>query len=172
MGAFATCCVGTGEDNGKCCVIKLFHQKDCLEAAEMEAKPLKSINGMDCSMVHAHMFRDGRCFLIMPYIHPIPAEERGELLNEDPVEGKLGTALRKMTQTGLFYTEEDIRWRHFGYRTSDKEEISLCDFGNLVTIDEETQVEELIRGALDQLGKRPEKAEGSSLGEPLGLSRV
>jgi len=116
-------------------------------------------------MVCAHKFQDGRCLLIMPYIHPIPVEERCKLLGEDPTEGRLGTALRKMAETGFFYETQDIRWHHFGYRASDKQEIRLCDFGKLVNIEQEMRVEELIKGALDELRKRLQKADSSGIYE-------
>jgi hypothetical protein len=60
--------------------------------------------------------------LVMPYLIPVKADQRHELLGN----GTISNALTKFAKSG--HTHSDIKWRHFGWF---EDELLLYDLGGI-----------------------------------------
>ena len=84
----------------------------------------------------------------MPYFPPVPYKERKNCLN------LIKDELNRMAAKDWYYNKEDLRWRHFGYRTNGTQrEITLLDLGSLATTPED------VKEQIMQLDQRKEVEE-------------
>jgi hypothetical protein len=124
-GEFGSCCLGVTSNGAACCAIKFFHGlKGTTPAVQAEAE-LKNWN-----LVYKHE-RSFKCLtwkaagskcLVMPYMRPVNAHNRHDLLDKDTIS----KALKEFSSTG--YTHRDIKWRHFGWW---EDKLFLCDLGEI-----------------------------------------
>ena len=129
MGEYGNVCLGTSSTGGSCCAIKFYHEKSRRKQfAKAECANWEKVYGKISGFRMPFILEvaGGDC-LVMPYLHPIPENERLELLDN----GVIKTTLETFAKSGFIHT--DIKWRHFRqWKTDDQENdrVFLVDFGN------------------------------------------
>ena len=108
MGDNANVCLGTSESGGSCCAVKFYHNaKEREQLAKEECQNWKKVYGSQThfAMPYTLEVAGGHC-LVMPYLYPIPPEERLEMLDN----GEILRALKTFGASGFIHV--DMKWQH------------------------------------------------------------
>jgi hypothetical protein len=132
-------------ENGVPCLVKLivdrsdgsanFLSKSDFEtkssvAAEKEVNNLKTLYDFSNDEVRLAVL-NGLYAVVMPFFLPLTKEER----RSDEVAKMIKVALENFYDKGLQHTEEDVCWRHIGWRDSSKQHIVIFDVADLVHLE-------------------------------------
>jgi len=113
-GDFGDCCLGVGNNGASCCAIKFFHHLSSYSSTKQAED-----ERMNWNKVYGDIEEIPKCFtwkiagqeacLVMPYLQPVPANERLSLLDD----GTIRQTLKQFAKSG--FTHSDVKWRHFGW---------------------------------------------------------
>jgi hypothetical protein len=145
-GEFGSCCLGVTETGAACCAIKFFHRLNGTTPAAQAKAELKNWNLVYRNEPSINCFTwkaAGSECLVMPYMRPVNAKDRHELLNNSTISKALGAFF----STG--YTHRDIKWCHFGWW---EDKLFLCDLGAIAWSTKAEQ-KQWLEASIDSLRK-------------------
>ena len=144
-------------EKGEQCVIKFYSRRylDAREKKDADANKKKfvtemnlwkEINGSTISKVELN----SRAALLMPYIEPLTANEKGQFLDKkSTIYKEIRALIRSCMEKGVYQT--DASWRYIGwYRYEKVPKVALFDFGHLSEVKQEEE-EKTINFILGQL---------------------